>query len=173
MGVGTWLVEHSPMFRAQRVRSSFRYDGLESGLRTAQHEMGGYLLDQKFGASLAILLLTPGPDEVFATPSLALSATIDAAAGRGIFYDPQKLDQWSFGLPRAYRVHRESMRRSRRSGGPVSAKTSGGTKPSNRFRPKFSPEPGKTSKPFWSNGKPKCKKGFRYDFKRKLCVKIK
>lgn len=33
--------------------------------------------------------------------------------------------------------------------------------------------PGKTSKPFWSNGKPKCKKGFRYDFKRKLCVKIK
>jgi len=32
---------------------------------------------------------------------------------------------------------------------------------------------GQTSKPFWSNGKPKCKKGFRYDFKRKLCVKIK
>jgi hypothetical protein len=32
---------------------------------------------------------------------------------------------------------------------------------------------GQTSKPFWSNGMPKCKKGFRYDFKRKLCVKIK
>jgi hypothetical protein len=32
---------------------------------------------------------------------------------------------------------------------------------------------GSTSKPFWANGKPKCKKGFRYDFKRKLCVKIK
>ena len=32
---------------------------------------------------------------------------------------------------------------------------------------------GQTSKPFWSQGKPKCKKGFRYDFKRKLCVKIK
>ncbi|AXH78952.1 MAG: hypothetical protein [Circular genetic element sp.] len=32
---------------------------------------------------------------------------------------------------------------------------------------------GQTSKPFWSKGKPKCKKGFRYDFKRKLCVKIK
>jgi len=49
----------------------------------------------------------------------------------------------------------------------VRAKTSGGTKPSRRARS------GKTSKPFWSNGKPKCKKGFRYDFKRKLCVKIK
>ena len=32
---------------------------------------------------------------------------------------------------------------------------------------------GQMSKPFWANGKPKCKKGFRYDFKRKLCVKIK
>jgi hypothetical protein len=43
----------------------------------------------------------------------------------------------------------------------------GTTKPS---RPIHS---GQTSKPFWSKGKPKCKKGFRYDFKRKLCVKIK
>jgi hypothetical protein len=167
MGVGTWLVEHSPMFRAQRVRSSFRYDGLESGFRTAQHEMGGYLLDQKFAASLALLALTPGPDEIFVAPSLAVSASIDAAAGRGIFYDPQKLDRMSFGLPRAYTVHRKSMRSSRRSGGPVSAKTPGGTKPSRRA------SPGKTSKPFWSEGKPKCKKGFRYDYKRKLCVKIK
>lgn len=28
-----------------------------------------------------------------------------------------------------------------------------------------------TSKPFWSGGKPKCPKGFRYDFKRKMCVR--
>jgi len=28
-----------------------------------------------------------------------------------------------------------------------------------------------TVKPFWSNGKPKCREGYRYDFKRKLCVK--
>jgi len=27
-----------------------------------------------------------------------------------------------------------------------------------------------TFKPFWQNGKPKCKKGYKYDFKRKLCV---
>lgn len=49
----------------------------------------------------------------------------------------------------------------------VPPKTPGGTKPS---RPTGS---GSTSKPFWANGKPKCKKGFRYDYKRKLCVKIK
>ena len=27
-----------------------------------------------------------------------------------------------------------------------------------------------TFKPFWHNGKPKCKKGYRYDYKRRLCV---
>ena len=43
-------------------------------------------------------------------------------------------------------------------------------RPSEPSRPVSS---GQTSKPFWANGKPKCKKGFRYDFKRKLCVKIK
>ncbi|AXQ65449.1 MAG: hypothetical protein [Circular genetic element sp.] len=48
--------------------------------------------------------------------------------------------------------------------------------PGRRPRPPIKPSrpgsPGRTSKPFWTNGKPKCKKGFRYDFKRKLCVKI-
>jgi hypothetical protein len=48
----------------------------------------------------------------------------------------------------------------------VPPKTSRGTKPSKPTRS------GSTLKPFWSSGKPKCKKGFRYDFKRKLCVKI-
>ena len=58
--------------------------------------------------------------------------------------------------------------KSRPSGRPVKPKTlRGNNKPS---RPVSS---GQTSKPFWANGKPKCKKGFRYDFKRKLCVKIK
>ncbi len=47
---------------------------------------------------------------------------------------------------------------------------SGNNKP---LRPDSKTSSGQTSKPFWVNGKPKCKKGFRYDFKRKLCVKIK
>ena len=34
-----------------------------------------------------------------------------------------------------------------------------------------SPGEAQTLKPFWSNGKPKCRKGYRYDFKRKMCVK--
>jgi len=29
-----------------------------------------------------------------------------------------------------------------------------------------------TFKPFWQNGKPKCRKGYRYDYKRRLCVKL-
>ena len=44
-------------------------------------------------------------------------------------------------------------------------KTRGGTKSSRGAK---SPQ---TLKPFWSNGKPKCRKGYRYDFKRKMCVR--
>lgn len=44
-------------------------------------------------------------------------------------------------------------------------KTRGGTKSSR------APPGAQTLKPFWSNGKPKCRKGYRYDFKRKMCVK--
>ena len=46
-------------------------------------------------------------------------------------------------------------------------KTLGGTK-SSRGVATAAPQ---TLKPFWSNGKPKCRKGYRYDFKRKMCVK--
>ncbi len=45
-------------------------------------------------------------------------------------------------------------------------KTLGGTKSS-----RASPGEAQTLKPFWSDGKPKCRKGYRYDFKRKMCVK--
>ncbi|AXH79201.1 MAG: hypothetical protein [Circular genetic element sp.] len=44
-------------------------------------------------------------------------------------------------------------------------KTPGGTKSSRAAGA------AQTLKPFWSNGKPKCRKGYRYDFKRKMCVK--
>lgn len=44
-------------------------------------------------------------------------------------------------------------------------KTRGGTKSSRAAKS------AQTLKPFWSNGKPKCRKGYRYDFKRKMCVK--
>ncbi len=58
--------------------------------------------------------------------------------------------------------------KSRPSGRSVKPKTLRGN-----IKPSRPGSPGLTSKPFWVNGKPKCKKGFRYDFKRKLCVKIK
>jgi hypothetical protein len=44
-------------------------------------------------------------------------------------------------------------------------KTRGGTKSSRAAGA------AQTLKPFWSNGKPKCRKGYRYDFKRKMCVR--
>ena len=80
--------------------------------------------------------------------------------------------QGDFALDMSVRdIYSESRSQDEKSGismPPVKPKTlRGNSKPS---RPVSS---GQTSKPFWANGKPKCKKGFRYDFKRKLCVKIK
>ena len=71
------------------------------------------------------------------------------------------------GLFQRLNKSRSQDEKSRPSGRPVKPKTLRGTK---TFKTGSS---GQTSKPFWANGKPKCKKGFRYDFKRKLCVKIK
>jgi hypothetical protein len=72
------------------------------------------------------------------------------------------------GLYQSLKKSRSQDEKSRPSGRPVKPKTLRGN--SKLSRPG---SPGSTSKPFWSKGKPKCKKGFRYDFKRKLCVKIK
>ena len=61
----------------------------------------------------------------------------------------------------------------RRDAKPVSGQLVGPVLRPRQLKPSRPGSPGQTSKPFWSKGKPKCKKGFRYDFKRKLCVKIK
>ncbi len=50
-------------------------------------------------------------------------------------------------------------------------KTPGGTKTTRRGRSGSSKRSSQTLKPFWVRGRPKCPKGFRYDFKRKMCVK--
>ncbi len=95
-----------------------------------------------------------------------------SASTVGVLYGPTILGVPTFtGMAIDYLLSSKKSRGQDKKSGtlvpPVLPKTPRGTKPSRRA------SPGKTSKPFWSNGKPKCKKGFRYDFKRKLCVKIK
>ena len=51
-------------------------------------------------------------------------------------------------------------------------KTLGDTKSSRGGKSGSSRSP-QTLQPFWSNGKPKCRKGYRYDFRRKMCIKSK
>ena len=87
-----------------------------------------------------------------------------------LFDNPEQFN-FIFGLPGKLleleqKKSRDQDRKPGASAPSVLPKTSRGTKPS---KPTSS---GSTSKPFWDSGKPKCKKGFRYDFKRKLCVKI-
>ena len=167
MGIYTYLMEHSPVARQQRIQSSFMYGGFQAGVSSGFHESIGFSRDAVSLLGIGVLLATP-IDESAALVSLTSPSVAMTSAGilqTGLFYDPGTLDPYSIGLSRT--VTRSSIRSNRRSGGLVEAKTSRGTKPSKPTRS------GSTSKPFWDSGKPKCKKGFRYDFKRKLCVKIK
>lgn len=167
MGLYTYLMEHSPVARQDRVRSSFVYGGFSQGISSGIHESIGFSRDAVSLIGIGVLIATPIDESAavvsLSSPSFAMTSA--ALLQAGLFYDPGKLDRHSLGMPRT--VTRSSIRSSRRSGGPVEAKTSRGTKPSKPTRS------GSTSKPFWDSGKPKCKKGFRYDFKQKLCVKIK
>jgi len=170
MGVATWLIEHDPARRRQRVSSTFVYEGFTAGFRSGIHESIGLGKDTAFGLGLALAIFTPIDEAVLVTSTAmgpAFGWTMSGLGNQGIFFDPRNLDPYSYGA-RSRIVTQSSIRSSRRSGGPVEAKISRGTKSS-----RTAAAAAANSKPFWSKGKPKCKKGFRYDFKRKLCVKIK
>jgi len=163
MGLVTWLLEHHPQSRMNRVIYDTQQDGVVAGFRSLKHETIGFGKDAVFAGSL---LLSRGGSLVMPNNIIA------ASLGTGVYYDPGKVDLTSFGVVGYYLQQQiESRSQDEKSGTqvlPVKPKTlRGNNKPS---RPVSS---GQTSKPFWANGKPKCKKGFRYDFKRKLCVKIK
>jgi hypothetical protein len=162
MGVGTWFVEHSPIYRAKRVLSTTYYEGFRAGHASLGHELKGYGGDQIFGAGVAAMLLFPGPADEF-TLGPTLGWTMKAIGNEGVFYDPGTYDSYSFGMPRIKQSPRQDVTSATSAG--QTPKTRGGTKSSRAA--KSAP----TLKPFWSNGKPKCRKGYRYDFKRKMCVK--
>lgn len=152
-------MEHSPQARANRVELSVTKHGFRAGVDSLLHESFGFAKDAVFVGGV---MLSRGGSLV--TPNTITSVTL----GTGFFYDPGVLDPTSARLFGSFSQSRSQDEKSRPLGRPVKPKTlRGNSKPS---RPVSS---GQTSKPFWANGKPKCKKGFRYDFKRKLCVKIK
>ena len=133
------------------------------GFMSLGHETSGFARDAAF---VGAVLFSRGGSLV------APNNVLTSITKEGIYYDPGKVDMTSFGIAGYYM--KQQLEQSRGQDGKlgvstpsVPPKTPRGTKPSRRA------SPGQTSKPFWSKGNPKCKKGFRYDFKRKLCVKIK
>ena len=158
-------------------RQSQGLDPMNPGIVTgvpshyAAHEAGyGSQYEMIVAAAVAAVLFPGAISQVRHLPLLVRGGM--TASQAGYYYGPTLLGVPTFGgigigllLDRLQ--SRGQDRKSGTSVSPVLPKTPRGTKPS---RPTRS---GSTSKPFWANGKPKCKKGFRYDFKRKLCVKIK
>jgi len=164
MGVWSWIVEHHPQARMNRVVYDMQQSrGGVAGFKSFGHESMGFMSDV---ATIGLAVYTRGL-------SLTSQKTqVDAVLGQGIFYDPGKVDVTSYGVTGYYLKQLQEKGKSpdqdmTLSGSPGRQipKTSGGTKSSRAAGA------AQTLKPFWSNGKPKCRKGYRYDFKRKMCVK--
>jgi hypothetical protein len=159
----SYVLEHHPQARMNRVIYDMQQSrGGVAGFKSFGRESLGFATDV---STIGQALISRGR-------SLSGKTRTDAGMRQGLFYDPGEVDFTSYGITGYYiqqlSQSRSQDEKSRPSGRPVKPKTlRGNSKPS---RPVSS---GQTSKPFWSKGKPKCKKGFRYDFKRKLCVKIK
>ncbi|AXQ65314.1 MAG: hypothetical protein [Circular genetic element sp.] len=83
------------------------------------------------------------------------------------------VDLYGFGTKTVDMFDHFTQSRGGRDAKPVSGQLVGPVLRPRQIKPSRPVSSGQTSRPFWANGKPKCKKGFRYDFKRKLCVKIK
>ncbi len=171
MGINSWMIEHHPEARKNRVV----YDWMQVG----RGERSGY---SAFRSSLDETSKFFGDVLFFGSAFRSRGASLggktqtDAVLRQGIFYDPGDIDKSSFGYLGYMAIERESkmkqLKLRRESIGNLpfrgvssQAKTTSGTKSSRGAK---SPQ---TLKPFWSNGKPKCRKGYRYDFKRKVCVK--
>ena len=164
MSLFTWALEHHPQSRMNRVIYDTQQDGIVAGFRSLKHETIGFGKDAVF---VGAALLTRGGSLV--SPNNIVASSL----GTGIFYDPGKVDVTSYGVA-GYYLQQQSESRGGMDAKPGTEVPPVG--PGIRPRPIKPSRPtrsGQTSKPFWANGKPKCKKGFRYDFKRKFCVKIK
>lgn len=169
MGIYTWMLEHHPQARMNRVIYDMQQSrGGVAGFKSFGHESMGFMSD---AATIGLGLYTRGV-------SLTSGKTqVDAVLGQGIFYDPGNVDMSSYGIYGYIALENAKLRKSPRqdmtlpgSPGRQIPKTRGGTKSSRGGKSGSSRSP-QTLKPFWSNGKPKCRKGYRYDFKRKMCVK--
>ena len=164
MGLFTWTLEHHPQARMNRVMHDMQQAEAERsmrGFKSFGHETKGFMSD---ALTIAAAVLTRGASIT------SQSSQVNMVLGEGLFYDPGKIDVSSYGATGYYLLklqQEQSLRQDTLTSTPDVRvpKTRSGTKSSRGAK---SPQ---TLKPFWSNGKPKCREGYRYDFKRKMCVK--
>ena len=96
MGIYTWMLEHHPEARMNRVvydmtTSRWGYSGFES----FGHESKGFITD----------VSTIGQAFYSGGRSLTGNTQTDAVIGQGLFYDPGKVDLTSYGVLGYYRLH--------------------------------------------------------------------
>ena len=162
MGIVTWIAEHHPQARMNRVVYDMQQSrGGVAGFKSFGHETKGFLSD---ALTIGAAIVTRGASIT------SQSSQVNMVLGQGIFYDPGEIDVTSYGVTGYYMLkfqQEQSLRQDTLTSPPGVRvpKTRSGTKSSRAAGA------AQTLKPFWSNGKPKCREGYRYDFKRKMCVK--
>ncbi len=164
MGIFTWTVEHHPQARMNRVIYDMQQaesDGSMRGFKSLAHETSGFMLD---AVTVGAAIVTRGASIT------SQSSQVNFVLGQGIFYDPGEIDVSSYGATGYYMLKLQQEQSLRQD---TLTSTPGVQVPKTRSGTKSSRAAGaaQTLKPFWSDGLPKCRKGYRYDFKRKMCVK--
>jgi hypothetical protein len=141
--------------------------GLSGGARYIASDLGEKLIT--YGSVGSALFFKGAPTQLYRIPG-ALGGRLTASKlfrTYGGYLSPFP----SLGMIALSEIHSHFTKSPRRA---VAGTVIGGTKREDSgVAPKSSRAAGaaQTLKPFWSNGKPKCRKGYRYDFKRKMCVK--
>ncbi len=143
--------------------------GLSGGARYIAQDLGEKLIT--YGSVGTALFFKGAPTQLYRLPG-ALGGRLTASKiirTYGGYFSPFP----SLGMIALSEIHSHLTKSSTRA---VADTSIGGSKREDRRVTLISSRGSATAgpqtlKPFWSNGKPKCRKGYRYDFKRKMCVK--
>ena len=146
---------------------AYEEGGLSGGARYIAQDLGEKLIT--FGTVGSAFFFKGAPTQLYRLPGAFAGRLTASKIFRtyGGYFSPFP----SLGMIALSEIHSHLTKSSTRA---VADTSIGGPKREDRratLNPTRAAAAAQTLKPFWSNGKPKCRKGYRYDFKRKMCVK--
>ena len=97
MGIVTWMIEHHPQARMNRVIYDMQQSrGGVAGFTSFGHETHGFMSD---ALTVGAAIITRGASIT------SQSSQVNMVLGQGLFYDPGKIDVTSYGVTGYYLKH--------------------------------------------------------------------